>query len=247
MRVGTTADLTNNSTKEQERGGKHAQQASPLLGTDPESRLRWLLSFAQEASEPRTPAERRTVHAQVGAYLGGLLIRREGKDDDGPLVMDLGDPRCSDALPMARAGNQKPLDEKLALIRTGVRRLVKEFLSSFRGFLRVTGEITWQRILGKDPGGAPTFRERWVAAEVREGISFRLLEDLAKAGALVRQCPAEGCGTVFVRRYRQECCTTACRNRTNFRIWYQGTRKETKGTAMTPHARGKPEQRTKSA
>jgi len=236
-------------------------QASPRHRTDPQSRLRWLLSFAQETSDPRTPAERRTVHAQGGAYLGGLLIRREGRDDDGPLVMDLGDPRCPDALPMARADNQNPLDEQLALIRTGVRRLVKEFLCSPTGSLRVTGEIAWQRILGKDPGGAPTFRERWVAADVREGITFRLLEALAMAGALVRQGPAEGGGTVFVRRSRQEFCTTVCRTRTNFRIRYQGTRKETKGTGMTPHAtrrkrpthlmraraRGKPKPRTKSA
>jgi hypothetical protein len=236
-------------------------QASPPLRTDHESRLRWLLGFAQETSDPRTLAEHRTVHAQVGAYLGGLLIRHKGEDDNGPLVMELGDPRMPDALPMAGA-SQKPLEEKLALIRIGVRRLVKAFLSAPKVSFRVTGEIAWQRILEKDPGRAPTFRERWVAADVREGIKFQLLEDLAKAGALVRQCPATGCDTVFVRRYRQEFCSTACRNRTNFRIWYQGTRKERKGTVMSPHvtrrkrrpmhlrrarARGKPKPRAKYA
>ena len=49
------------------------------------------------------------------------------------------------------------------------------------------------------------------------------MEDLAKAGALLRQCPTTGCTKVFLRCYRQEFCTTACRNRTNFRKWYQGT------------------------
>jgi hypothetical protein len=213
------------------------RQASPPLRTDHESRLQWLLGFAQETSGPRTLAERRTVHVQVGAYLGGLLLRHKGEDGNGPLVMELGDPRMSDALPMRGADNQKPLEEKLALIRTAVRRIMKAFLSAPKLSFRVTGEIAWQRILDKAPGRAPTFRVQGVAADVREGITFCLLEDLAQAGALVRECPATGCGTVFVRRYRQEFCSTACRNRTNFRIWYQGTRKARKGTGMTPHAR----------
>ena len=236
-------------------------QTSFPFRTDSERRLRWLLGFALESSELRTPAERRTVHEQIGAYLGGLLIRRERREGDGPLVMELGDPRIPDALPMAGKDNQKSLNKKLAMIRTGVRRLVHEFLSAPKVSLRVTGEIAWQRILEKDPGRAPTFRERWVAADVREGITFCLLEDLAKAGALVRQCPATGCGRVFVRRYRQEFCSTACRNRTNFHIWYQGTRKQAQGTVMSPHTtrrkrpthlrrartRGKPERRAKHA
>ena len=234
----------------------------PQLRTDSERRLRWLLGFALETSGPCTPAERRTVHAQLGAYLSGLLIRCKGEDADGPRVMELGDPRMSDALPMRGADNRKPLEEKLALIRTGVRRIVKAFLSAPTVARRVTGEIAWQRMLEHDPNGTPTFRERWVAADVREGITFCLLEDLAQAGALVRECPASGCGTVFVRRYRQEFCSTACRNRTNFHIWYQGTRKKMKATfLMTQHAtkrkrpmhlrrmrtRWKPKPRAKSA
>jgi hypothetical protein len=237
-------------------------QASPPLRTDHERRLRWLLGFAQEPAAPRTPAERRTVHAQMGAYLGGLLLRQKGEEDNGPLVMELGDPRKPDALPMRGAGNRKSLEEKLALIRTGVRRIVKAFLSAPTVARRVTGEIAWQRILDNAPGRRPTFRVQGVAADVREGITFCLLEDLAQAGALVRECPATGCGKIFVRRYRQEFCSTACRNRTNFHIWYQGTRKETKGMVMTPHARrrkrrsmylqrararGKPKPRAKSA
>lgn len=214
-------------------------QASPSISTDHERRLRWLLGFAQETAGPRTLAERRTVHAQVGAYLGGLLLRHKGEDDNGPLVMELGDSRSPDALPMKGADNQKPLEEKLALIRTRVRRIVTAFLASPEVPVRITGEIAWQRILDKAPGRRPTFRVQGVAADVREGITFCLLEDLAQAGALVRECPATGCGRIFVRRYRQEFCSTACRNRTNFRIWYQGTRREGKGTVMSPHATGR--------
>jgi hypothetical protein len=254
--------VTTTARKNRKRAENMLTQMSPPFRTDSESRLRWLLGFALESSELRTPTEHRTVCKQVGAYLDGLLIRRAGQEGDGPRVMELGDPRTPDDLPMTGADNQKPLDEKLALIRTGVRRVVTAFIASPEVPVRVTGEIAWQRILDKDPGRAPTFRVQWVAADVREGIKFCLLEDLAKAGALVRQCPATGCGTVFVRRYRQEFCSTACRNRTNFHIWYQGTRKETKATfLMTRHATrrkrpthlrrarisGKPKQRTKYA
>ena len=238
------------------------KETSFPFGTDSERRLRWLLGFALDSSELRTKAERRTVCQQVGAYLGGLLIRRPGQKGDGPLVMELGDPRTLDDLPMTGKDNQEPFEEKLALIRAGVRRVVQEFLSAPTVALQVTGEIAWQRILGKDRGRAPTFREQGVVADVREGITFCLLEDLAQAGTLVRECPATGCGKIFVRRYRQEFCSTACRNRTNFHIWYQRTRKATKGTVMSPHAtrrkrrsmylwraraRGKPKQRAKSA
>jgi endogenous inhibitor of DNA gyrase (YacG/DUF329 family) len=198
--------------------------------------LRWLLGFAQEPAAPRTLAERRTVHAQVGAYLGGLLLRQKGEEDNGPLVMELGDPRMSGELPMRGVDNQKPLDEKLELIRTGVRRILKAFLSTPTVARRVTGEIAWQRILDNAPGRRPTFRVQGVAADVREGITFCLLEDLAQAGALVRECPAQGCGKVFVRRFRQDFCSTACRNRTNFQKWYRGTRTKTAATPVTPDA-----------
>ncbi len=222
--------------KKSTEGEKILDNTAPPPKADSESRLRWLVGFAQETSVPRTPAERRTVHEQMGAYLNGLFIRRQGEDDDGLRVMTVGDPLMPDELPMSGDDNQKPLDEKLALIRTGVRRVVTAFLASPEVPVRVTGEIAWQRVLEQDPGRAPTFREQWVAADVREGIQFRLLEDLATAGALVRQCPAQGCGKVFVRRFRQDFCSTACRNRTNFQKWYRGTRTKTAATPVTPDA-----------
>jgi hypothetical protein len=235
-------------------------QSSPPYRTDSARRLRWLLGFALESSELRTPAERRTVCQHVGAYLDGLLIRRAGEESDRHAVMR-GDPLTPAAFTMGRGAHQKSFEDQVELIRTDVRRIVTQFLSAPHVSLRVTGEIAWQRILEKAPGRAPTFRERGVAADVREGITFRLLDDLEKAGALVRQCPATGCGRVFVRRYRQEFCESACRNRTNVHLWYQRTRKARKGTVMAPrvtkrkrltHWRrarimGKPTRRTKSA
>jgi len=211
-------------------------QTSLPCRTDSERRLRWLLGFALESSELRTAAERRTVCKQVGAYLDGLVIRRAGEESDRHSVMQ-GDQLTPAAFKMGRGKHQKSFDAKLELIRADVRRIVKQFLGSPNGSLRVTGEIAWQRILEKAPGCAPTFRVQGVAADVRKGITFCLLEDLAQAGTFVRQCPATGCGRVFVRRYRQEFCSTACRHRTNFHIWYQRTRKRTKGTVMSPHAR----------
>jgi hypothetical protein len=247
--------------KTRKRAKKLRPQTSLPLRPDSERRLRWLLGFALESSELRTLAERRRVCQQLGAYLDGLYIRCAGQNGDGSRVMELGDTRTPEDLPMKGKDHQKSFDEKLALIRSDVRRVVQEFLSVPNVSLRVTAEIAWQRILETDPGHAPTCREQWVTADVREGITFRLLEDLAKAGALVRECPATGCGTVFVRRYRQEFCSTACRNRTNFHRWYQRTRKQRKGTVMSPHGTrlkrpthprrariiGKPTRRTKSA
>jgi hypothetical protein len=228
------------STKRQKKKGeeKMLQETPSSLGTDPESRLRWLVGFAQETDVPDTAVAIRTLHQQLGAYLSGLRIRCAGTEPGGPHERQVGDPLLPDELPMAGEDNQKPLDEKLALIRTGLRRLVKEVLTPPVVPVRVTGEIAFQRILEKDTVGEPMFREQWVAADVRAGIKFRLLEDLAKAGALLRQCPATGCTKVFVRRYRQEFCTTACRNRTNFRKWYQGTRAEMAAMPVTRPAPG---------
>lgn len=224
--------------KKSPEGEKILDNTAPLLMANSESRLRWLVGFAQETSVPRTAAERRTMHEQVGAYLSGLFIRRHSEADEGLRVMTVGDLQISDELPMVGEDNQKPLDEKLALIRTGVRRVVTAFLTSPEVPVRVTGEIAWQRILEQDPGQGSTFREQWVAADVREGIQFRLLEDLGQAGALVRECPATGCGKIFVRRFRQEFCSTACRNRTNFHKWYQGTRASMAATTVTQHPTG---------
>jgi len=226
------------STERKKSRGKEKilENTSPPSRADSESRLQWLVGFAQETSVPRTPAESRTLHEQVGAYLNGLFIPRKSEDDVGPHVTTVGDPLMPDELPMSGDDNQKPLDEKLALIRTGVRRVVTAFLASPEVPMRVIGEIAWQRILEHDAVRAPTFRERLVAADVREGITFRLLEDLATAGALVRQCPTKGCGKIFVRRYRQEFCSTVCRNRTNFHKWYRGTRAKNAATPVTQQA-----------
>ena len=230
---------------------KILEKIAPPLKADSESRLRWLMGFAQETAVPRTPAECRTVHEQVGTYLSGLFIRRQGGDNEGSMVMTVGDSLMPDELPMSGDDNQKPLYEKLALIRAGVRHVVTELLTSAEVPVRVTGEVAWQRILEQDSLHGPTFREQWVAAGVREGIQFRLLEDLAGAGTLVRQCPAQGCGKVFVRRFRQDFCSTACRNRTNFKKWYRGTRTKTAAAAVTPYVTAakpssrKPRARTK--
>ena len=225
--------------KQKKRGREKIVEApAASLGTDPERRLQWLVGFAQETEAPDMPVAIRTLHQQVGAYLDGLRIRCVGTGHGGPHVMEVGDSLLPDELSMVGDDDQKPLDEKLALIRTGLRRVLKECLTSPAGPVPLTAEIAVQRILD---GGQ--VRERWVAADVREGIKFRLLEDLAKAGALLRQCPAIGCAKVFVRRYRQEFCTTACRNRTNFRKWYRGTRIETVatfGTRAAPRAKRLP-------
>lgn len=86
--------------------------------------------------------------------------------------MKVGDSRVPDELPISGEDNQKPLDEKLARIRTGVRCVVKAFLAPPEVPVRVTGEIAWQRIVEQDPLRAPTFQAQGVAVDVREGIMF---------------------------------------------------------------------------
>jgi CGNR zinc finger len=205
----------------------------PPFRTGAEHQLRWLLGFAQESSALRSPSDHRWVEAEVRAYLGDLHIRRTGKRNDGRSV---GGTLTSTDFSVAGRKHQKSFEEQLECIRTDVRRIVTQFLAPTPS-LRVTGKIAWQRILEKAPGRTPTFRVQRVVTDVRKGIIFRLLEDLEKVGTLLRQCPAPGCERVFVRRYRQEFCSTACRNRANFRIWYQRTRKARKGIVMSPHVK----------
>ena len=89
------------SERQKTKGKEKIVEAPPAsLGTDPERRLQWLVGFAQEIEAPDTPVAIRTVHQQLGAYLGGLRIRCAGTDHGGPHVMEVGDSLLPDELPM---------------------------------------------------------------------------------------------------------------------------------------------------
>lgn len=130
------------------------KQSFILFRPDSERRLRWLLGFALESSELRTPAERRTVYKQMGAYLDGLYIRCAGQKGDGSRVRELGDPRTSEDLPMEGKDKQKSFEDKLELHphgrasdRKAVPQCSQRFTSSHRGDRVAThpGEIPGAR------------------------------------------------------------------------------------------------------
>ena len=179
-------------------------------------RFRWLVEFAQATGVPREAVAIRLLHEQLGAYLEGLFIRCEGDGaDHEPHRLRLGDPQCRE-LPLHGADNHKPLDEKVALIRTALLRTLTDVLFP-REFplVPLTAALTVQRVLEEGQ-----LREARIASDVRDALQFQMLEDLAEERGRVKVCARKDCETIFVRQHRQEYCSTPCRNRTNFRSWY---------------------------
>ena len=223
--------ISNNmKSKTGRRGFRHA-----IEGKEAERLLRWLVEFAQATGVPREVVAIRVLHAQLGAYLQGLVIRCEGDDGEHePHQLILGDPQCPDELPLRGADNDKPLDEKVALIRTALLRTLTDVLHPREeGLFPLTAELTVQRVLEKGQ-----LREERIAGDVRDALQFRLLEDLSERRALLRVCAGKDCGRFFVRQHRQDYCSASCRNRTNFRGWYERKKDKEKAELDTPTGLG---------
>ena len=164
---------------------------------------------------PREMAAIRALQAQLGAYLEGLLIRCEGDAEHEPHRLRLGDPSCFN-IPLHGADDQKLLDEKVALIRTALLRTLTDVVQPREPRLvPLTAELTVRRVLEEGQ-----LSEERIASDIRDGLKFRLLEDLSERRVLLRVCAGKDCGKFFMRQHRQEYCSTSCRNRTNFRGWY---------------------------
>ena len=140
--------------------------------------------------------------------------------------------------------DRNPLDDKLALIRTALRRDLKAFLHPDSLAVPITAEVTVRDSWNED--GQHQLQREWITDDVREGLRFRLLEDLAQADGLLRACARDGCGKIFVRHYRQEFCSTSCRNRTNVRKHYQRS-KDKRGVAGRQSGTEEPPMRQKPA
>ena len=193
------------------------------------SRLEWIVSLAQQdIPDPEGPQALRAMVDQMGTYLRGVRILCAGADHGGPHFTVPGDLADQDELPMRGADDQKPVDDKLALIRAALRRDLKAFLHPDSPAAPVTAEVTVRYSL--NAAGRSDLHRDWITDDVREGLRFRLLEDLAQVHDLIRECVRDGCGKIFVRRYRQEFCSTSCRNRTNVRKHYERN-KDKKGVA----------------
>jgi hypothetical protein len=223
------------------RSNKIGTKEKNLLDTSAreiEDRLRqltWLVEFAQETTDPNDVAGTRQLHQHLGGYLGDVLIRHADAQGESRLRR-LGDPHTPDELPMSNEDHNKRLDEKLALIRAEIRRTLNTYLALPDQPLQFEGEIAIRRRLEsyREGDARVVLREQKVADDVRHGIRFQLLSDLSMFRALVRRCEGKGCTKIFIRRYRREFCSTACRNRTNFGKWYQRTRN--KGKKPSPPA-----------
>ena len=184
-------------------------------GKEAERRFRWLVEFVQAREVPREMAAIRALQAQLGAYLEGLLVRCEGDAEHEPHRLRLGDSPCFN-VPLHGADDHKPLDEKVALIRTALLRTLTDVVHPREPRLvPLTAALTVQRVLEEGQ-----LREERIAGDVRDALQFRLLEDLFETRALLRACAGKDCERFFVRQHRQEYCSTSCRNRTNFRGWY---------------------------
>jgi hypothetical protein len=193
------------------------------------SRLEWIVRLVQhDIPDPEGPQALHALVQHMGAYLRGIRIRCTGAGHGGPHLSVLGEPTIPDELPMQGEDNHKPLDEKLALIRTVLGRELKAFLHPASPPMSVTAEVT-ERYSLKNEAGRRDLHRDWITDDVREGLRFRLLEDLAQAPGLLRECAAAGCGKLLVRHYRQEFCSPACRNRTNVRKYYERTKADKGG------------------
>ena len=199
-------------------------------GKEAERRLRWLVEFAQATGVPRDLVAIRALQAQLGAYLEGLLIRCEGDGaNHEPHRLKLGDPQCLN-VPLHGPDDSKPLDEKVALIRTALLRTLTDVVHPREPRLvPLTAKLMVQRVLEEGQ-----LREEWIAGDVRDALQFRLLEDLFEKRALLRACAGKDCERFFVRQHRQEYCSMSCRNRTNFRGWYARKKDKKQAQRDTP-------------
>ena len=194
-----------------------------------ERRFRWLVEFVQAREVPREMAAIRALQAQLGAYLEGLLVRCEGDAEHEPHRLRLGDSPCCN-VPLSGADDQKPLDEKVALIRTALLRTLTDVVHPREPRLvPLTAELTVQRVLEEGQ-----LREERIAGDVRDALQFRLLEDLFETRALLRACAGKDCERFFVRQHRQEYCSTSCLIRTNFRGWYARKKDKEQDQPNTP-------------
>jgi hypothetical protein len=95
--------------------------------------------------------------------------------------------------------------------------------------------------------GRPDLQRDWITDDVREALRFRLLEDLAQAQGLLRECAAAGCGKLLVRYYRREFCSAACRNRISGARKRGASSESRRARRSLPRARSRDAQRQKHA
>jgi len=206
---------------------KQKEKISSTEGTvssfhKPVNRLRWIVEFSQDQSEPNDTLSIRSLVQAFGQYLEGITLSNPSGDHEDLELSTYWDPDQALDLPMCEEDNDKPWEDKLGLVRSRVKKVLKDFLEAPQGVpFRLTAEVTQQRIWEEEQ-----LKETLVAQDIREGLVFCLLNDLASAGKDLQKCPAENCPRLFVRQYRQNFCSSSCRHRTNFKAWYHRKKKD---------------------
>ena len=194
----------------------------------PVDRLRWIVEFAYDQSEPTDTLTRRSLVQALGKYLDGILLSNPDEDDGDLELATYWDPEQSLNLPMRGEDNNKSWENKLSLVRSSVRKVLRDFLEAPQGVaFRLSAEVTHQWIWEDEK-----LQENLIFQDICDGLLSCLLNDLASAGKDLQKCPADNCPRLFVRQYRQNFCSSSCRHRTNYKAWYHRKKKE--GTVIKP-------------
>lgn len=177
-----------------------------LKGRRPDAeRLRWLVNFAQP--EPRhitSGAEKRLI-GRLRVYAREVELREKGNGRDvNPFT-----------LPLRGQDDYKSVAQKLALIRSTIRTLLRQHLS--HGKQRPDLHIGLRLTVNED-GDVSRHIE---TDDLRDAVAYVVLLELAQFGRRVRRCANAKCQRLFVRERRQRFCTAACRNKATFRLWYR--------------------------
>ena len=201
---------------------KASYEASAPPFTKPVDRLRWIVEFAYDQSEATDTLTRRNLVQAFGKYLDGILLSIPNEDNEDLEIGTYWDSELSLDLPMCAEDSGKPWEDKLGLVRSRVKKVLKDFLEAPQGIaFRMTAKVTHQRIWEDQK-----LQESLIAQDIRDGLIFCLLNDLSSAGKNLQECPAANCPRLFVRQYRQNFCSSSCRHRTNFKAWYHRKKKE---------------------
>lgn len=167
--------------------------------------LRWLVDFAQPVSRPLTPRAERRLIGMLRVSVREVVLRREGNSRDvNPF-----------SLPLRGEDDHKSVAEKLALIRSTIRTLLRQHLS--QGKQRPEVHVVLQIAVSQDG----LVSRQVETDDLRDAVRYVMVLELAKFGHRVRRCANAKCQRMFVRERRQRFCSVACRNQATFRRWYR--------------------------
>jgi hypothetical protein len=168
-------------------------------------RFRWLVDFAQPVFRPLTSRAERRLIGMLRVYVREVVLRREGMGQDvNPFN-----------LPLRVEDDRKSVQDKLALIRSTIRTLLRQHLS--HGKRRPEAHVSLRIAISEDGGVSRQIE----TDDLRDAVAYVLLLELAQFGRRVRRCANTKCQRLFVRERRQRYCSVVCRNRATFKRWYR--------------------------